>query len=271
MLLGRLGCLIAVATALLTFLIGEPLFAAETPCGEGCLVPGGRYRIVRPSTSAGARVPVVVLLHGFRSSAAEMVAYPELAEGLTARGIALIAPDGDEGGWSVPGAPPRLRDDAAFLDAVLADAERRFGIDPDRTVLAGFSLGASMAWLLACADGTRYRRVLAVAGAFWNPLPSHCAGPVPRLLHVHGRTDRTVPMEGRMIRERWRQGDVLQSFAVWRRHCPAGRPAPSTFAGLACERVACADGRLELCMHGNGHDLDGRWIVDGAVRLLATD
>jgi polyhydroxybutyrate depolymerase len=77
-----------------------------------------------------------------------------------------------------------------------------------------------------------------------------------------------VPLEGRVIRERWRQGDVFASLAVWRRACEGVPAHAARFAGLSCERTDCAQGRLEVCLHDGGHDLDGSWIAQGAARLL---
>jgi polyhydroxybutyrate depolymerase len=249
------------------------LGAPAAACGGDavCEIAGGAYRIVLPGAVSGARVPAVMMLHGFRDSAAGMVAYPDLAASLGARGIALIAPDGRGGGWSVPGAPPRERDDVAFLEAVLDDAAARFPVARERVILAGFSLGASMAWTLACRRGERFRGVVAVAGAFWDPIPESCASPTPRLVHIHGLADRTVPMEGRMVRSGYRQGDVWASLGVWRARCPAAEASVAAEGPFTCRRWTCQSRPLELCLHAGGHDLDGRWIAEAVDRLARAE
>ena len=73
-------------------------------------------------------------------------------------------------GWSFRPEGPQQRDELAFAREVLADAVQRFGIDRNRILVSGFSIGASLIWYLACRDPglgrglcARRRRVLAAA------------------------------------------------------------------------------------------------------------
>ena len=169
--------------------------------------------------------------------------------------------------WSYPGSPRQLRDEFAFVRAVMADVEARFGVTRARTLVSGFSMGASMAWNVACYEGAGFAGFAPIAGAFWDPIPESCPSPTPILLHVHGTADRTVPLEGRPIGESWHQSDVFDSLAMWRRQgdCEA---APTTYEAdlLICERSTCSGpdgGVIELCLHPGGHSIRTEWVARG--------
>ena len=92
-------------------------------------------------------------------------------------------------------------------------------------VLGGFSIGGSMTSYLACAAPEAFDAYLPVSGGFWRPHPTECVGPV-RLLHTHGWTDTTVPLEGCVVRVEdindpngFVQGDIFYTLGMW---CEAG-------------------------------------------------
>jgi polyhydroxybutyrate depolymerase len=150
------------------------------------------------------------------------------------------------------------------MDAVRADMLARWPIEADRILVTGFSQGGSMVWDLACQRGAAYGRFAAVSGAFWEPLPERCPGGPFDLLHIHGTSDHTVPMTGRPIGDRWRQGDVLAGLAVMRARDGCGElPDRKVEAmGMAC-RVwnSCSSGReLRLCEHSGGHLMPEGWV-----------
>ncbi len=58
-------------------------------------------------------------------------------------------------------------------------------------------------------------------------------------MHLHGTSDDMVPMAGRSIGARWRQGDVRQGLAILREAdgCPAAPAREETVMGLSCEHL----------------------------------
>ncbi|MFY0311737.1 alpha/beta hydrolase family esterase [Leisingera sp. D0M16] len=204
--------------------------AAAAGCGAepvACAVEGGRYHIVLPEASA-APVPVVMFLHGYGGSGAQVLKNTTLVQGLTQRGYALIAPEGRKRDGTGPqnwgfGPFDEGRDEGAFFASVLADASARFGTSGSRTVLAGFSAGAFMVHYLACRDPGAFAAYAPLSGAFWRPLPERCEGPV-RLLQVHG----------------WRAGSRAMSLPGW--SC-GGRPMaapPTRRTGRGAKTGCCA-------------------------------
>ena len=258
------------AAALASLLLSAPPAAAagigpgcgvETPCA----IAGGEYRIRLPQ----GRAPkgAIIFLHGWSGTAeAEMrnTAWARLAERL---GVAFVAPQGEGGTWSYPGAPRQLRDEFAFFRALAADLKDRFGISGEKTVLTGFSMGGSMTWNIACREGELFAGYVAVAGAFWDPVPEACPSPVPMLVHVHGTADKTVPLEGRAIGEHWRQSDVAKSLALWQRKAGVAPdfPKDAPAQGLACQMQEAGNGRglLEMCLHSGGHSIRAEWVEEG--------
>lgn len=237
-------------------------------CGPDglCRVAQGTYRLLPPPDWGGqSPLPSVLYFHGYGRSSKTVVENDDLVDAVHNAGTALIVPDGRNATWAHVGSPSSARDDLAFVDAVMADADSRLPLDKDRRYAAGFSQGGSMVWDVACYRGGDFAAFLPIAGAFWEPLPKSCTVPA-NLRHVHGISDPVVPMEGRAIRQ-WRQGDVLKGVAVWRRTngCDGEPARDETRDGLACRTWnGCDSGKtLQLCLHEGGHALRDDWLADG--------
>lgn len=247
--------------------------AATADCnGETgpCRVAGGTYHIVLPPGATGP-VPAILLLHGWGGEGEGTIRNRGMVDLMLARGYAVIAPDGQpraQGNgrsWDFHPDFPATRDETAFLMAVADDAAAQYGLDRDRMLLAGFSIGGSMVSYVACAAPDAFAAYAPVAGSFWRPHPERCTGPV-RLLHVHGRADRTVPLEGREIRPGFAQGNVTQAMDIWRDalDCPADTPDQTETHGIytIARWGNCAPGsRLDFALHDGGHSIPRGWAA----------
>lgn len=232
-----------------------------------CEIAGGSYHIVLPKAE---HPPVLVFLHGHGGEGAGPINNERLVAPLQARGWAVIAPDGairpagtGKRSWNFfPGWEGR--DEAAFLDAVTEDAVARFGLDPNRVVLGGFSAGAFMVNYLACATPDAYSAYVPVSGGFWRPQPEVCNGPV-RLLHTHGWNDPVVPLEGRILGAgRFQQGDIFAGLELWRsaNGCLDHKPDSYSVTGPFQRRVwASCDpgGVIEFALFPGGHMVPEGW------------
>lgn len=240
--------------------------AADCPPDGMCRVAGGYYRaFVPPGRDDRQPMPVLMHFHGYRESAAELVAREDLRAFAARHGILLVVPQGEGNTWSHPGSPANFRDEFAFVDAVLADLRARYPVANERFLVSGFSQGAAMVWNLACHRGQKFTAFLAIAGTFWLPQPESCPSGAQNLIQIHGIADRTVPLEGRPIRNgAFRQGDVFRAMGMMRRMnvCPVEAGYAHREGALACERIeGCASGKwLELCLHSGGHDFDPSWL-----------
>jgi polyhydroxybutyrate depolymerase len=214
--------------------------------------------------------PAVIWLHGFGRSGKAMIQKPAYVDPFIRRGYAVIMPSGQPGisvenlDWGVADGYDLARDDIAFLRAVRADAVERFGLDPSRILIAGFSRGASMVWDVACQAPELARGFAAAAGAFWEPMTTECSAPV-HLFHVHGFKDRMVPFEGRELR--WEdvdfaQGNVMKGVDVWRRENACMGSAENGFGddgSMQKDWTNCAAGSVRLRLTRGGHGVPEGW------------
>jgi polyhydroxybutyrate depolymerase len=245
---------------------------AVASCGsspDACTIPTGSYHAVLPPAADGPS-PAVLFLHGWGGDGKGTLTNRGMVDALIARGYAVIAVDGSprEGrtgrGWNFR-ADHQGRDDVAFADAVADDAAIRFGLDRDRMVLAGFSVGGSMVSYTACATPDAFSAFAPISGSFWRPHPAACTGPV-RLFHIHGWTDGTVPLEGRRIRSAGiQQGDVFQAMEIWRAANGCTKPNPDGFDTIGDTQLrrwdeSCAPGSsLVMALHPDGHKIPAGW------------
>jgi polyhydroxybutyrate depolymerase len=252
---------------------------AQAGCGADpapCAIADGTYQVVLPA-GPGPH-PAVVFIHGFGASGEATMTNTGMVDALIARGHAVIAPDGQmrangQGrSWDFRMDRPATRDEVAFLEAVADDAAARFGLMRDRMLLAGFSVGGSMVTYAACAAPGAFRAYAPVAGSFWRPHPQTCVGPAD-LLHLHGWTDGTVPLEGRALRNGAVQGDVFAALEIWRQvnGCAS---LPSGFAVRGDMQVrswtGCTSGaRIDFALHPGGHGIPPAW-ADLALDWFAT-
>ena len=264
-----LGRLIAVLI-LLAFLPGGGLQAQSSPCApaEPCRFGAdGEYRVLPPPDWDGRRpIGAFLFVHGHRASAREMMNYRELAAAAHALGFLLVAPQGLGDSWSTKGSPGEgRRDEVAFLAGLLDDLGRRYPLDTRRIVASGFSQGGAVVWEFACRGDGRIRAFMPIAGVWWRPMPTECPAPRRPMLHIHGLADPVMPMEGRSLRDRWRQGDVREAFATMRRlnACEAA-PVTAKRGELDCAfDESCGSGRsLALCLHPGDHHTNPAWFRD---------
>lgn len=259
-------CLVALFL-LLALIAVAPEATADDPTGDGASayeVAGGSYMARLPSGWDGrSGLPLLVFFHGYRQRGDVVMTIRQLTAAADRHGVLVVAPDGLEGSWAHQGSPSARRDENAFLDALMADVERRWPVDPARRWAAGFSQGGSMAWHAACFRGRSFTAFMPVAGAFWRPHPQTCPGGPVDLLHTHGTTDTVVPMAGRPIRETFHQGDVREGMALWLAQdgCAAEPTRVERVDQLDCEVWAgCTTGRdLRLCLHAGGHMIPKGW------------
>jgi polyhydroxybutyrate depolymerase len=258
------GLCLAAATA--TALVAGPARADCNGSPGPCDLPGGTYHIVLPQ-GATAPVPAVLLLHGYGGEGLGTIRNTGMVDLILRRGYAVIAPDGQprQNGngrtWDFHPDRPATRDETAFLTDVADDAAARFGLDRDRMLLAGFSIGGSMTSYLACQAPDGFAAYAPVAGSFWRPHPAGCAGPV-RLLHTHGKADETVPLTGREIMPGFVQGNVFEAMEIWRTTNGCADDSRTDSPGIYTVEHwdGCTPGAdLDFALHDGGHSIPKGW------------
>ncbi|MEL6168672.1 MAG: alpha/beta fold hydrolase [Pseudomonadota bacterium] len=268
--LGR-GMLTALGFAMIPGLAAADCGPVPGPCE----LPDGTYHIELPEP-ANRPMPALVFLHGWGSRGEGTLTMRGMVESARARGYAVIAPDGvlrQSGNgrtWTFRPGQTGPRDDIAFLQSVRDDAVERHGIDPEKVVLAGFSIGGSMTSYVACAAPDAFSAYAPVAGSFWRPHPAECAGPV-NLLHTHGWRDGTVPLTGRILRGgedpddpgTIAQGDVWHAMSIWRASngCrPNANDRRAEDIYWRADWTTCSSGAVVgFALHEGGHGIPQGW------------
>jgi polyhydroxybutyrate depolymerase len=233
-----------------------------------CEVANGTYHIVLPEGATGP-VPAIMLLHGYGGEGVGLVRNKGIANLMLGRGYAVIAPDGqprdngDGRSWDFHPDRPATRDETAFLIGVADDAAAKYGLQRDKMMLAGFSIGGSMTSYVACAAPDAFAAYAPVAGSFWRPHPTGCAGPV-RLLHTHGKKDQTVPLTGREIMPGFVQGNVFEAMEIWRvtNACPSATADRTETLGIYQVQHwddCRPDTDLQFALHDGGHSIPRGW------------
>lgn len=259
------------ATLWLTLTSALVATAAAADCNGAsgpCELPNGTYHIVLPEGTTGP-VPAILLLHGYGGEGVGTIRNKGMVNLMLGHGYAVIAPDGQprENGegrsWDFHPDRPATRDETAFLIAVADDAAARFGLQRDAMLLAGFSIGGSMTSYVACQAPDAFAAYAPLAGSFWLPQPTSCAGPV-RLLHTHGKADQTVPLLGREIMPGFVQGNVFKAMETWRLTdgCHSAEADETVQLGIyeVQHWTDCQPGTdLRFALHEGGHSIPKGW------------
>jgi phospholipase/carboxylesterase len=151
---------------------------------------------------------LVVFLHGYGSSGADLMAFADYWQG-SMPGVAFVAPDGPtatkDGGFQWvgkrPGTDPRLYDDAVaaqpLVDAFIEGELARLGLDATRLALVGFSQGTLMALHTGLRRAVTPAAVLGYAGGLVGR--EHLAADItsrPPVMLVNGELDELAPVYG---------------------------------------------------------------------------
>ncbi|PSL19064.1 alpha/beta hydrolase family esterase [Shimia abyssi] len=264
-------------SALTALLIGTSAPASACSTTTPCNVAEGEYFIALPDISVEGNWPAVMFIHGFGASGPSVFRNTGMVNRFLDKGYAVIAPQGlprSNGrgrSWSVHPWFPRERDEIQFLKSVRDDAVDQHGIDANAIMLAGFSIGGSMTAYVACSAPDAFTAYGPIGGNFWRPHPTECAGPV-KMLHTHGWTDGTVPLEGRVLRggditnpDALAQGDVFHALDIWRQtnecvHLKADSfVTDGPFWRRKWERCH-DDSALEFALFPGGHRIPNGWV-----------
>ena len=253
---------IALVLALIALSFAPPVFAcgADTDCRLG----ERTYRIRMPEGHDGkSQVGAVIFNHGYRGTAAGLMRNKRLSKTISDMGLAFVAPKSSGDDWDIPNAPSEgSNSEISFFDSLKVDLTANHFIDPEKIMVTGFSAGGMMTWNLACERGDIFAAFAPMSGTFWAPVPKECPTMPVNLIHIHGTSDKVVPMAGRAI-QKTRQGDVHKAlrlavakgdYTKWN--------SMGEFDGVTCQQRTAKQGNiLQLCVHPGGHTFKSAWLV----------
>ncbi|MEU3457309.1 PHB depolymerase family esterase [Micromonospora sp. NPDC006766] len=242
---------------------------------------GGRirtYQVYRPELPAGARVPLVVMLHGALGTGAQARTSYGWDEQAVRDGFVVAYPDGLNRSWAVsdtccgPSAASRV-DEMSFIRQMITEISRSTPIDSSRIFATGISNGGMLAYRLACGTD-----LFAAIGPVSATMLGTCEKPFPTsVIHIHGGADATIPLRGgpgkRSNNGTGRypadtSGPPIAGLAeTWRQvdRCP--QPMITTSGVVTRSVAACPDGRgvTLITITDAGHQWPGQPGPTGAA------
>lgn len=262
-----------IVALFLMLMVATPAYS----CGESsrCEVDEGYYLAALPKGWDGEKpLPLVVYFHGWNGSPEGAFRNKAMVNGVTRRGAIFVSAYARTGYWRQmgPGRAEGGRDEAAYVRRVMADIQRRWAIDPTKTLASGFSRGGSMVWNVACYTGDLFAGFAPIAGGFWNSTPESCpTGPI-NMRHIHGLSDGVVAYDEVGV---YNSMPIPEGMAMLRNLNGADEIPDVTYQiahpkrPLSCERFDGASGKvLETCLHQGGHSIPAEWVADGLDWLI---
>ena len=158
---------------------------------------GGYIRQLPSRYTGRTALPVVVDLHGYAVSAADMLKVTMLGTYGDRAGFITVTPQVARHlpYWKT-GSKSR---DVAFLRGVISRVESTLCVDQNRLFVTGYSNGAIMASVLACVDAAQVAAIAPVAGIA-NPAGCKPSRPVS-VIAFHGTSDPLVSYTGGLSAE----------------------------------------------------------------------
>jgi len=160
---------------------------------------------VPPSYRGGVPIPLVVLLHAYRTSGDFVDYYFQLQPLADSVGFLYVHPDGskDSAGDEFWNATDACCDtdhsgvnDSGYLEGVIRDIEAQYSVDPKRIYVVGHSNGGFMAYRMACDHADTVAAIVSVAGAMFKDANACKASRPVSVLEVHGTSDDAIPYGG---------------------------------------------------------------------------
>lgn len=240
------------------------LAACSGPCGgdQPCTVGDRTYYALPPEGWDGeSALPTVIYAHGYGGSPHQYYSDPEVVSAFSDAGVLLLLPEAQGRGWSTNEGGD-ASEDLDFMADMLDDVVQTWPTDPDRRVMSGFSIGAAMAYAVACYEADLFSAAYPMSGGFWAPLPAECDGPPIRLGDEHGMEDGTWPLGGRELWEGAVQGDPIASFDLLldMDGC-TGEPIETFMDEFSCAEWTSCDGGVvaRFCFHDGKHQRMDGW------------
>lgn len=263
------------------FFLGQPFRAGSATPLERHTLPspdGPRpYVLACPSVPAQAPRPLLILLHGYGASGAQLMGegFPPSPLShwrvIAAREQWLVAaPDGIRRSWNDAFADARINptsDDCGFIRGLIDHLVSQRGADPERVYVMGVSKGGMMSLRLA----SELAPELAAFSAVLASMPLHSKCPPPRTplsaLFIASTSDPMVRYQGGSFwHNRLQTGAMLgveASVDIWRRLARLPESPDVRHSGRADgeawhEVLGWGDDAQALQvrlvrLHGNGH------------------
>lgn len=234
------------------------------------------YIVETPAVADGARLPVVIVLHGGGGDASDAARMSGFSAKAAAEGFIVVYPNGTaqafsrghytwNAGHCCGYAMRHHIDDVGFIRRLIDIVVARDNADPARIYVAGMSNGAMMAHRVGIELGTRIAAIAPVAGGLFGDETAPGA-PVSALM-INGALDQSIPLEGGRTRGRFAAswdgaplmpGAYQEEFWAESNGCAAATES-RLGASLVLRRYQCPEGRevARYIVEDGGHSWPG--------------
>jgi polyhydroxybutyrate depolymerase len=252
----------SLSLLLFAFLTGMLAQAQSTITGS--INVDGRNRTYRlripPAAISGEPLPLMVVLHGFTQTAAQIEeAYAMNAVADTA-GFYVVYPNGTNTflflqGWNASLAGGGV-DDVHFIDELITSLGAAYSIDTSRVYATGFSNGGGMSVVLACALPGRIKGIAPVAAAIDPANGPLCRPALFRpLLQIHGTDDAVVAYGGSSGGFGPPVAPAEAFFRAWIKTDACGAPVISALPNIdATDFSTVTKAALSSCSSGQAYE-----------------
>ena len=210
--------------SLTALLLAEPCLSStkqETLNYQG--LERSYYLHVPENLKQGASL--VVVLHGYTSSATTIMSYSGMNEVADAHNFIAVYPQGtvDRQGntfFNVGYAfhADSVVDDVGFIEALVVRIQTAYALDSKNTFATGMSNGGDMSYLLACTKSSVFSAVAPVAGVMMKTTLETCAPKrnIP-IFEIHGTKDQVSRFAGDLNnKDGWgAYYDMPSTIAFW--------------------------------------------------------
>jgi polyhydroxybutyrate depolymerase len=197
------------------------------------------------SYDPAAKVPLVVLLHGYTSESAEAESYFKLTAESDRRGFLYAMPDGtqdqrSEQYWNASEACCDFygggADDSAYLSKLVETVKMAYSVDTKKVYFIGHSNGGFMSHRMACDHAGLVTAIVSLAGMVTSK-PEQCKpSRGVTVLQIHGTKDETISYDGGFNGGQ-PYPSALDTVAFWRKLNGCGEQEADASAPLDLERA----------------------------------
>src|SRR5687767_7096561 len=132
-----------------------------------------------PSREPSHPIPLLFVFHGAGGDAEGFARHTGLTGAATARGYAVVYPNGVNRRWSDGRGTRSTADDVGFVRLLLDSLRSELPLDARRIYATGISNGAGLAFRLACDLPGTFAAIAPVAGALAAALEGRCTDAAP--------------------------------------------------------------------------------------------
>lgn len=264
---------------LVLYLSGYSSYALACGDSSSCRIAYDRHYHIRLPVGHDhkTKLGAIFFAHGLGGSSKAIIQNKNLIDMANRLGVALVALQSKNSDWNIKNSPAgrsdRSSNEYSYLDNIIKDITKKFPIDNSKMMLSGVSVGGTMTWTMACTGRGRFAAYMPISGTYWLSPPKSCTAKPANVIHVHGTSDKTVPLNGRKVGTSAHSNvkEVIDAYAKIGKY---SKTNSSKKASLNCTNRRNLKGKiLDFCLHSGGHnfraqDIEFAWRKFRSLGIL---